>query len=153
MAAQPQGGNMTSRRRNQDSRETLISGTHYILDIFYTVLRFPSCLTAPQAYLRLGEAQSTGQLLPLRSNHIVILLKGSFQTQQLRGRERRPDAFGFPGERAVQEKVLRTVVLPWKHQRKISTVIPTGSVPFPATRCLTSQRLASVLIIASQTSV
>lgn len=35
MAAQPQGGNVTSRRRNQDSGETLISGTHYILDILY----------------------------------------------------------------------------------------------------------------------
>lgn len=76
-----------------------------------------------QAYLRLGQAQPTGQLLPLRSDHVVILLEGSFQTEQLRGREGRPDAFGLPGERAVKEKVLRTVVLTWKPQRKRSCVI------------------------------
>lgn len=153
MAAQPQGGNMTSRRRHRDGGETLVRGALYILAAFCTVLRFPSCPAAPRAYLGLGQAQSTGQLLPLRSNHVVILFKGSFQTEQLRGRERRPDAFGFPGERAVQEKVLRAVVLPWKHHRKTPAVIPRGSVPFPATRCLTSRQLASVLIKASRASV
>lgn len=68
---------------------------------------------ASAAYLRLGQAQPAGQLLPLRPDHIVVLLEGPLQAQQLRGRERRPDAFGLPGERAVQEKVLRAVVIPW----------------------------------------
>lgn len=70
------------------------------------------------AYLRLSQAQPAGQLLPLRSDHIVILLEGSFQTEQLRGRECRSDAFGLPGERAMEEQVLRTMVLAWKPQRK-----------------------------------
>lgn len=64
------------------------------------------------AYLRLGQTQPAGQLLPLGSDHVVVFLKGSFQTEQLRGRERRPDPFGFPGERAVEQQVLRATVLP-----------------------------------------
>lgn len=88
----------------------------------------------PQAYLRLRQAQPAGQLLPLRPDHVVVLLEGPFQAQQLRGRERRPDAFGFPGERAVQEQVLRAVVLPWKPrtntlllpQKNLFRLLPPG---------------------------
>lgn len=82
--------------------------------------RFP---VMPRAYLRLGQAQSAGELLPLGSHHVVVLLEGPFQPEQLRGRERRPDAFGLPGEGAVKEKVLRAVVLAWKPQRRRSSVI------------------------------
>lgn len=64
------------------------------------------------AYLRLRQTQPAGQLLPLGSDYVVILLEGSFQTEQLGGRERRPDPFRFPGERAVKQQVLRTAVLP-----------------------------------------
>lgn len=97
-----------------------------------------------RAYLGLGQAQPAGQLLPLRSDHVVILLEGPFQTEQLRWREGRPDAFGLPGERAVEEEVLRTVLLTWKHpQRNTPSVIP-----LPAPIC----QLATVLIAAKQTS-
>lgn len=67
------------------------------------------------AYLRLSQAQPAGQLLPLGSDHVVILLEGALQTQQLRRREGRADAFGLPGERSVEQKVLRTAVLTWTH--------------------------------------
>lgn len=65
------------------------------------------------AYLRLRQAQAAGQLFPLGSDHIVILLESPFKAEQLRRRERRPDPFGFPGERTVKQQVLRTAVLPW----------------------------------------
>lgn len=45
----------------------------------------------------------------------MILLEGAFQTQQLRRREGRADAFGLPGERSVEQQVLRTAVLTWTH--------------------------------------
>lgn len=70
-----------------------------------------SCSVSHDAYLRLGQAQPAGQLLPLCSDHIVIFLKGSLKAEQLRGRERRPDPFGFPGEWTVKQQVLRTAVL------------------------------------------
>lgn len=67
------------------------------------------------AYLRLRQAQPAGQLLPLGSDHVVILLEGALQTQQLRRREGRADAFGLPGKRSVEQQVLRTAVLTWTH--------------------------------------
>lgn len=72
----------------------------------------PCSSVSHDAYLRLGQAQPAGQLLPLSSDHVVVLLEGSLQAEQLRGRERRPDPFGFPGERPVKQQVLRTTVLP-----------------------------------------
>lgn len=39
------------------------------------------------AYLCLRQAESLGQLLALRSHHIMIALKGVLQLKQLRGRE------------------------------------------------------------------
>lgn len=101
-------------------------------------------------YLRLRQAQPAGQLLPLRSDHVVVLLEGSFQAEQLRGRERRPDAFGFPGERAVQEKVLRTVVFPWNAQTNTSAVIPAVVMETCSASChQVSDTLATVLIMAN----
>lgn len=67
------------------------------------------------AYLRLSQAQPAGQLLPLSADHVVILLEGALQTQQLRRREGRADAFGLPGERSVEQQVLWTAVLTWTH--------------------------------------
>lgn len=54
-------------------------------------------------YLRFGEAEAAGQLFPLGSYHVVILLKGSLQPQQLRGREGRADPFGLACEGPVQK--------------------------------------------------
>lgn len=106
------------------------------------------CPVGP-TYLGLGQAQPAGQLLPLRSDHVVILLEGPFQAEQLRWREGRPDAFGLPGEGAVEEEVLRTVLLTWKHpQRNTPSVIPTENLPLPVPVC----QLATVLIAAKQTS-
>lgn len=142
----------TRRERDITAQEPLISVTHSLtlLATFQTGLHFPSCLGAPQAYLRLRQAQPAGQLLPLRSDHIVVLLEGSFQSEQLRGRERRPDAFGFPGERAVQEKVLRTVVLPWNPQTNTSTVIPAVFTETCSVSChQVSDTLATALIVTS----
>lgn len=65
------------------------------------------------AHLRLRQTQRAGQLLPLRSDHVVVLLEGSLQSEQLGRREGRPDPFGFPGERAMEQQVLRTAVLSW----------------------------------------
>lgn len=71
------------------------------------------------AYLRLRQTQPAGQLFPLRSDHVVILLKGSFQTEQLRRRERRPDPFRFPGERTVKQQVLWTAVFSWTENTQV----------------------------------
>lgn len=46
-------------------------------------------------YLSFREVQVLGELLPLRSDHVVVALEGVLQLQQLRGRERRPDALGL----------------------------------------------------------
>lgn len=46
-------------------------------------------------YLSFREVQVLGELLPLRSDHVVVALEGVLQLQQLRGRECRPDALGL----------------------------------------------------------
>lgn len=60
------------------------------------------------SYLSFCEAEAVGELFPLRSHHVMVLLERVFEPQQLRGRERRPDPFGLPGQRVVQKKALRT---------------------------------------------
>lgn len=55
-------------------------------------------------YLRLREAEAAGQLLPLRAHHVVVLLEGALQSQQLRGREGRADPLGLACEGAVQKQ-------------------------------------------------
>lgn len=47
------------------------------------------------AYLRLGQAQSLGKLLTLRTHHIMIALEGMLQLEQLRWREGGTNAFRF----------------------------------------------------------
>lgn len=47
------------------------------------------------AYLRLGQAQSLGKLLTLRTHHIMIALEGVLQLEQLRWREGGTNAFRF----------------------------------------------------------
>lgn len=48
----------------------------------------------------------------------MILLEGPFQTEQLRRGERRPDPFGFPGEGAVKQQVLRAAVVSCRTQTR-----------------------------------
>lgn len=55
-------------------------------------------------YLRLREAEAAGQLLPLGAHHVVVLLEGALQAQQLRGREGRADPLGLAREGAVQKQ-------------------------------------------------
>lgn len=70
------------------------------------------------AYLCLRQAQAVGQLLPLGSNNIVVLLEGSFQTQQLRRGEGRSDALGLPGEGAVEQQAVLGHVVTWRRREK-----------------------------------
>lgn len=57
-------------------------------------------------YLGLGEAEAAGQLLAFGAHHVMVLLEGPFQPQQLGWGEGGADAFGFAGEGAVQEEAL-----------------------------------------------
>lgn len=57
-------------------------------------------------YLGLGEAEAAGQLLALGAHHVMVLLKGPFQPQQLGWGEGGADTFGFAGEGAVKEEAL-----------------------------------------------
>lgn len=59
-----------------------------------------------QSHLRLGQAEAVGQLLPLGSHHVVVLLEGSLQAQQLRRGEGRPDALRLPGEGSVEQQAV-----------------------------------------------
>lgn len=54
-----------------------------------------------------------GQLFPLRSHHVVVLLEGSFQPQQLGGGEGRPDPLGLPGEGAVEQQAVLGHLVTW----------------------------------------
>lgn len=65
-------------------------------------------------YLGFAQAQAVGQLLPLGSDHVVVLLEGSLQAEQLRRREGRPDALGLPGEGAVQEQAVLGHLVTWR---------------------------------------
>lgn len=57
-------------------------------------------------HLRLGQAEAAGQLLPLGAYHVMVLLEGPLQAQQLRRREGGSDPLGLPGERAVEEQAV-----------------------------------------------
>ena len=48
------------------------------------------------SYLCLGEVEGLGELLPLGSHHVLVLLEGLLQLQQLAGAERRPDPLRLP---------------------------------------------------------
>lgn len=63
------------------------------------------------SYLGLGEAETVGQLLPLRSHHIMVLLEGVLQPEELGRGEGGSDPFGFPGQSVVQQEALRTGVI------------------------------------------
>ncbi|KAL7984816.1 hypothetical protein Chor_003386 [Crotalus horridus] len=56
--------------------------------------------------LGLGEAEAAGQLLVLGAYHIVVLLEGALQLQQLRGRKGGADPLRLPGEGPMEEQVL-----------------------------------------------
>lgn len=48
------------------------------------------------------------ELLPLGSDHVVVLLEGVLEAQQLRGGEGGSDPFGLPGQSVVEQEALRT---------------------------------------------
>ena len=58
------------------------------------------------SYLCLGEVEGLGELLPFRAHHVLILLKGLFQLQQLARTERRPDPLWFPERQQEGGKVM-----------------------------------------------
>lgn len=58
------------------------------------------------AHLCFRQAEAVGQLLPLGSDHVMVLLEGSLQTQELGRREGRADALGFPGKGAVEQQAV-----------------------------------------------
>lgn len=69
-----------------------------------TWARGPSAGRRGDYYLRLREAEAAGQLLPLGAHHVVVLLEGALQPQELRGREGRADPLGLAREGAVQKQ-------------------------------------------------
>lgn len=72
------------------------------------------------AHLCFRQVETVGQLLPLGSHHVVVLLEGSFQAQQLGRGEGRPDAFRFPGEGTVEEQAVLGHVVAWNRGREQS---------------------------------
>lgn len=59
----------------------------------------------------------------------MVLLEGSLQAQQLRRGEGRPDAFGLPGEGAVeQQAVLGHVVTCGTGIRSVAPTAPRGTM-------------------------
>lgn len=71
--------------------------------------------TARWPYLCLGEAEAAGQLLALGAHHVVVLLEGPLQAQQLRRGKGRADALGLAGEGAVQQEALLGHLAPCGH--------------------------------------
>ena len=59
-----------------------------------------------QQYLSLAQVERLGELLPLLANHVLVLLEGLLQLQQLVGREGRADPLRLPeGEQELGEVV------------------------------------------------
>lgn len=77
-------------------------------------------------YLGLGEAEAAGQLLALGAHHVVVLLEGPLQPQELGRREGGADALGFAGEGPVQEQALLGHLAPCGQS---SSVRPRGGTP------------------------
>lgn len=88
----------------------------------------PSCVLRPHLCLR--QAQTVGQLFPLRSHHVVVLLKGSLQAQQLRRREGRSDAFRFPCKWTVEKETVLGHVRPWGRQNQQPQISETDFKSF-----------------------
>lgn len=89
-------------------------------------------------YLGFGEAEAAGQLLAFGAHHVVVLLEGSFQPQELRRREGGADALGFPGEGAVEEQAFLGHLAPCGQRARLGsragTPPPPPSSPFCGTR-------------------
>lgn len=79
------------------------------------------------AHLRLRQAQTVGQLLPLGSHHVVVLLEGSLQAQQLGRGEGRPDALRFPGEGTVEQQAVLGHVVAWNRRREQSRSVKVAT--------------------------
>lgn len=82
----------------------------------------PSVLK-PNFYLSFCEAKAVRELFPLGSHHVMVFLKGVFEPQQLRWGESRSDPFGFPGQRVVQKKTLRTRFISLKPVAQVSVSV------------------------------
>lgn len=82
------------------------------------------CRAVP--YLGLGEAEAAGQLLALGAHHVVVLLEGPLQPQELGRREGGADALGFAGEGPVQEQALLGHLAPCGQS---GSVRPRGGIP------------------------
>lgn len=48
------------------------------------------------SHLSLGEIESLGELLPLGAHHVLVLLEGLLELEELARAERRPDPLGLP---------------------------------------------------------
>ena len=55
-----------------------------------------------------GEVERLRQLLAFGAHHVVILLEGVFQLQELAGTERCPNSLGFPERRQEESGQIRT---------------------------------------------
>ncbi|KAG7235801.1 hypothetical protein INR49_002188 [Caranx melampygus] len=69
-------------------------------------------------HLCFRQTQAVGQLLPLGSHHVVILLEGSLQPEQLGRGEGRPDPLGFPGEGTVEQQTVLGHVVTWSTEEE-----------------------------------
>ena len=63
-------------------------------------------------HLSLGEVEVGRQVLALLSHHVVVILEGVFQAQQLRRAKRGPDSLRLP------EWQQETRLGPWKYQKR-----------------------------------
>lgn len=82
-------------------------------------------------YLGLGEAEAAGQLLALGAHHVVVLLEGPLQPQELRRREGGADALGFPGKGAVEEQALLGHLAPCGQRAESGSRASAPSAPKP----------------------
>lgn len=80
-------------------------------------------------YLGFGEAEAAGQLLAFGAHHVVVLLEGSFQPQELRRREGGADALGFPGEGAVEEQAFLGHLAPCGQRARLGSRAGTPPPP------------------------
>jgi len=83
-------------------------------------------------YLGLGEAEAAGQLLALGAHHVVVLLEGPLQPQELRRREGGADALGLPSEGAVEEQALLGHLVPYGQRAESGARAGTPSPAAPA---------------------
>lgn len=90
----------------------------FLLQLLPLELRPP--VLKPHFYLSFCEAEAVCELFPLRSDHIMVFLKGVFEAQQLRRRESCPDSFRLSSQRVVQKETLWTCFITLKPVSQVS---------------------------------